>query len=304
MAAPSLLPGFDRRTVEVEGRTAITAAVGGSGPPVLLLHGYPQSHVMWHRVAPVLAEDFTVVAADLRGYGDSGRPPAGPDHAGYSKRAMAADQLGLMAALGLPSFAVVGHDRGARVAHRMCLDAPDRVTAAAVLDVVPTRHVFAHVDRALAETYFHWFFLTQPAHLPERMIGADPGEWIRGRLRRWSAEPDAFDEAAVAEYVRCGSDPASVHAQCEDYRAAASIDLEHDAADAGRLVTAPLLALWGGRGFVGRTYDVLGIWREYAADVRGEAVDCGHFLPEEAPGATTALLREFLLPRADPVESA
>ena len=300
------LPGFTVHDVDVpapdlepDATVRVRAQVGGSGPPVLLLHGYPQTHAMWHRVAPALAEHHTVVAADLRGYGDSAKPPGGGDHAAYSKRAMAADQAGLMAALGHERFAVVGHDRGARVAHRLCLDHPGRVTRAAVLDVVPTRHVFGHVDRALAQTYEHWFFLSQEGDLPERMVGADPGLYLRAKLARWSADPDAFGERAVEEYVRCFSSPEAVHATCEDYRAAATIDLEHDDVDAraGRRVTAPLLALWGARGFVGSAYDVLGVWRTYADDVQGEALDCGHFLPEEAPGATTAALLGFLAGR-------
>jgi haloacetate dehalogenase len=274
----------------------VHAAIGGSGPPVLLLHGYPQCHLMWHRVAPELARGHTVVAADLRGYGDSDKPPAGDAHAGYGKRAMAADQVGLMRALGFDRFAVVGHDRGARVAHRMCLDHPDAVTSVAVLDIVPTRHMFNTVDLSFGRTYYHWFFLAQPPELPERLIGSDPEFFLRSSMGRWSADPAAFDPAAMAEYVRHFADPGTIRASCEDYRAAASIDLEHDEEDftAGRRVGCPLLALWGGRGFVNRQYDVLEVWRRYAEDVRGAALDCGHFLPEEAPEATVEALGEFL----------
>lgn len=293
---PTMLDGFTARTVRVNG-TGIHAAVGGAGPPLLLLHGYPQNHAMWHRVAPRLAERFTVVAADLRGYGDSDKPPGGEDHAGYGKRAMAADQVALMTELGFERFAVAGHDRGARVTHRLCLDHPDAVTAAAVLDIAPTRHMYGTVDRAFAETYYHWFFLSQPADLPERLIGADPGYYLRRKLAQWSRVPGAFDETVVADYERCFADPAAVHASCEDYRAAASIDLEHDERDAaaGVLVRCPLLVLWGAMGFVGRNYPVLDVWRRYATDVRGTGLDCGHFLPEEAPEATTAALRAFFL---------
>ncbi|MFI0358012.1 alpha/beta fold hydrolase [Actinomadura sp. 9N407] len=291
-----MLGGFDIRDVTVDG-VAVHALVGGAGPPVLLLHGYPQTHAMWHRVAPALARDHTVVAADLRGYGDSAKPAGGPDHAEYSKRAMAADQVGLMDMLGYERFAVVGHDRGARVAHRMCLDHPERVTRAAMLDIVPTRHIFANVDRDLAHGYYHWFFLAQAPDLPERLIGADPEYYLRRKLAQWSADTASFAPEAVAEYVRCFSDPATIHASCEDYRAAATIDLEHDDADAaaGRRVECPVLALWGSRGFVGGHYDVVAVWRDYAADVQGTSVDSGHFPAEEAPDATTRALTDFLM---------
>ena len=292
-----MLESFQRRDVEVDG-TRLHAAVAGDGPPVLLLHGYPQSHVMWHRIAPALAERHTVVLADLRGYGDSSRPATVPDHASYSKRAMAADQVGLMRRLGFETFALVGHDRGARVAHRLCLDHPEAVSRVALLDIVPTRHVFGHVDRALAQAYYHWFFLSQPADLPEHLIGADPGYWVRRKLVQWAgaAGIDAFAPEAVEQYVRSFSDPEVVRASCEDYRAGASIDLEHDEVDAaaGRRVACPLLVLWGAEGFVGRAYDVLDVWSEYAKEVSGHALGCGHFLAEERPDETLAALGEFL----------
>ena len=288
-------PGFEVVDVDAGGLD-IHARVGGSGPPVLLLHGYPQTHVMWHAVAPVLAEHCTVIAADLRGYGDSEKRSAGADHFEYSKRAMAADQVRLMAALGFDRFAAVGHDRGARVVHRMCLDHPLAVERAAVLDIVPTHYIFEHVDRDMAQTYYHWFFLAQPPDLPERLIGADPEYFLRTSIRRWSAGAFPFDPAAVDEYVRCFRDPATIAASCADYRAAASIDMEHDAEDrqAGTRVRCPLLVLWGVRGFVGRHYDVLSIWRAYADDVRGSGLHCAHFVPEEQPDATAAALVEFL----------
>lgn len=293
------LADLEPRDVVVDG-VRLHCRVGGTGPPVLLLHGYPQTHVMWHRVAPALATHHTVVLGDLRGYGDSDRPADGPDqpaHAAYSKRAMAADQVGLMRALGHERFAVVGHDRGARVTHRLCLDHPEAVTRAAVLDIAPTRHVLHHVDLALARTYEHWFFLSQEGDLPERLIGADPGHYLRTKLAAWSAVEGAFGEAAVAEYVRCFRDPAAVHASCEDYRAAVTVDLEIDDADvaAGRRIEAPLLVLWGSRGFVGAAYDVEAVWRQYAVDVTARALDCGHFLPEEAPEETTRELLAFLV---------
>lgn len=287
-----MFEGFRSIQIPTSG-TTIHARVGGAGPPLLLIHGYPQTHSMWHKIAPRLAARFTVVAADLRGYGDSGRPGSGPDHAGYSKRAMAQDMADLMAALGHERFGVAGHDRGARVTHRLCLDHPGRVSRAAVLDIAPTYEMYASADRAFAEVYYHWFFLIQPFDLPERLIGADPAYWVRAKLAAWSRIPGSFDEAAVAEYTRCFSDPASIHATCEDYRAAATIDLRHDEADMGRKVACPLLVLWGERGFIGRRYDVLATWRERAADVRGQALPSGHFLPEEAPEETLAALEGF-----------
>jgi haloacetate dehalogenase len=286
--------GFDTVRVDVGG-VAVHAVVGGSGPPVLLLHGFPQSHVMWHPVAPALARRATVVAADLRGYGDSDRPPSGPDHAGYSFRAMAADQVGLMRALGHDRFAVVGHDRGARVAHRTALDHPGAVTRVAVLDVLPTLHVYTHLDQALATAYYHWFFFLQPADLPERMIGADPSGYLRTLLGGWGSGLDAFAPGALAEYERCFADAGARHAMLEDYRAAASVDLEHDRADRHRRVEVPLLALWGARSVVGRSpVDPLDVWRGWAADARGAAVDAGHFLVEEQPGPVLAELERFL----------
>ena len=290
-----MFEGFEAVDVDVDGVRS-HARVGGEGPPVLLLHGYPQTHVMWHQVASTLAESHTIVAADLRGYGDSGKPASEPDHSSYAKRAMTADVAGLMAALGHERFAVVGHDRGARVAHRLCLDHPDRIERAAVLDIVPTRHVFNNVDRALATFYDHWFFLAEPPDLPEVLIGGAPEYFLRRKLDQWSGSNAAFSEEAMAEYVRCFSDPDTIRASCEDYRAAATIDLEHDDADAaaGRRITCALLVLWGAHGYVGAAYDVLDVWREYADDVRGHPVDSGHFVPEEAPAETAAALREFL----------
>jgi haloacetate dehalogenase len=251
---------------------------------------------MWHAVAPRLAENFTVVATDLRGYGDSSKPFGSEDHTTYSKRAMAADQVQVMESLGFLSFAVVGHDRGGRVGHRMALDHPDRVTRLAVLDIVPTRHVYATVGRELATAYYHWFFFIQPYDLPETLIGADPGYYLRKKLGGWGTKLDTFAPEALAEYDRCFGDPATIHASCEDYRAAASIDLAHDDADGdeGRQVTCPLLALWGDRGAMGRLYDVANVWREYARDVRGGPIDAGHFLAEERPEETARELANFL----------
>ena len=288
-----MFQGFARGRVAGAG-AEIAYVTGGRGPPLLLLHGYPQTKAIWDRVAAGLAADFTVVAADLRGYGESGKPAGGSDHAAYAKRAMAADQVALMEGLGFSRFRLVGHDRGGRVAHRLALDHPERVERVAVLDIVPTRTMYRATNRAIATAYFHWFFLIQPHDLPERLIGADPDRWLDQCFGRWGAG-ELMRPEAVAEYRRCFREPAAIHASCEDYRAAASIDLEHDEADLDRRIAAPLLALWGARGLVGREFDVLACWRERAERVEGEALECGHYLPEERPAETTAALRRFLL---------
>ncbi len=277
------------------GGATINAVHGGSGPPVLLLHGFPQTHAMWHRVAPELARGHTVVAPDLRGYGDSSRPPEGDDHGGYSFRSMAADQVAVMRSLGHERFAVVGHDRGARVAHRMTLDHPEVVTRLAVLDIVPTLHVYEHVDKALATAYYHWFFFIQPAPLPERLIDGDPIGYLHALLGAWGSGLSVFAPEALTEYERCFADADARHAMLEDYRAGASIDLEHDRADVDRKVEAPTLVVWGENGVVGRRPEnPLDVWRERASDVRGTAVDAGHFLVEERPAETLDLLAGFL----------
>ncbi len=288
-----MLDGFTPRRIEV-GDTTVALATAGEGPPLLLLHGYPQTRACWHRIAPDLARRHRVVAADLRGYGESSKPPGGPGHAAYSKRAMAADLVAAMAQLGHARFAVVGHDRGGRVAHRMALDHPDVVERAAVLDIVPTRTLFEGVDQAFATAYYHWFFLIQPDGLPETMIGRDPEWFLRETVRRWSGRAEPVAEEAIAEYVRWFRDPAAIHGSCEDYRAAATIDLEHDRADAGTRVACPLLVLWGEDGAMHRLYDVRAAWEAVAADVRGHPVPGGHFLPEEAPAATRDALLAFL----------
>ncbi|QFU90836.1 alpha/beta fold hydrolase [Amycolatopsis sp. YIM 10] len=289
MSVP-LPESFRYSAPEVDG-IRINCAVAGDGPPVLLLHGYPQTHLIWHHVAPALADEFTVVLADLRGYGDSAKPAGGD----YAKRAMAGDQVGLMRRLGFDRFAVAGHDRGGRVGHRMALDHPAAVSRLAVLDIVPTRHTFAHADATFGLGYYHWFFLAAGNGIPERLIGGDPEFWIRARMTSRHHGGVPFDPAAMAEYVRCFTDPAAISASCADYRAAASIDLEHDNADfdAGRRVDCPLLALWGAESFVGRTYDVTSVWRSYAGDVRGLPLPADHYLPEEAPRETTDALRAF-----------
>lgn len=286
-----VLEGFDRRRIDTDG-AVINLRIRGDGPPLLLLHGYPQTHLAWHRVAPLLAEHFTLVIPDLRGYGDSTKPAGGGDHSAYSKRVMAADQVSVMDSLGFRRFGVAGHDRGGRVAHRMCLDHPDRVERAAVLDIVPTGYAYTHTDREMATAYFHWFFLTQPADLPERLIGGAPDAWF-DRLLGVDPAGAGFAPEALAAYRRAFRDPAVIHATCEDYRAAATIDLQHDAADVGRSVVCPLLVLWGARSFVGRRYDPLRVWQDSAVDVRGRALPSGHFPAEEAPRETGEALMGF-----------
>ena len=291
-----MFDGFTRHRAATSG-AGIAYRKGGCGPPLLLLHGYPQTHVMWHRVAPALAREFTVVCPDLRGYGDSGKPPSAPDHAPYAKRAMATDMVELMTGLGFDRFAVAGHDRGGRVTHRLCLDHAPRITRAAVLDIVPTATLFERTDMAFALGYYHWFFLAQPEPLPERLIGASAEFFLKTKLGQWSGDKTTghFASEALAEYVRCWT-PETVHASCEDYRAAATIDLEHDRADAERKIACPLLVLWGGRGLMDRLHDVLAAWRDKAAGpVEGSTLPCGHYLPEEAPGATLDALRGFFL---------
>jgi haloacetate dehalogenase len=290
-----MFDGFDTRSLETD-RGAIHARVGGSGPPLLLLHGYPETHLMWHAAAPLLAERFTVVATDLSGYGDSLRPAPAADHAPHSKRAMALDQLQAMAALGYERFAVAGHDRGGRVAYRMALDHSDRVSALAVLDIVPTAEVWARADDRLALVYWHWAFLAQPAPLPERLIAGDPGVYLDHHLRSigLGVEPDRYPEAVMAAYRAQLSDASAVEAICEDYRAGATIDRQLDEADRGRLLECPVLVLWGTRGALGPLYgDVLDVWRSWARDVRGRGVEASHFLVEDRPEEVASELEAF-----------
>ncbi|MFT5113218.1 MAG: haloacetate dehalogenase [Parasphingorhabdus sp.] len=287
-------PTFKSQLITTSG-AEIFVRQAGSGPALLLLHGYPQTHAMWHKVAAQLAQNFTVVCPDLRGYGDSSKPQTTLDHEPYSKRAMARDMLEVMQQLGFQNFSVAGHDRGARVTHRLLLDYPDRIDKACVMDIVPTLHMFDTTDQAFATGYYHWFFLIQPDGLPEAMIGANAEYYLRKKMGSWSAENADFDNRAMAEYIRCFSKAETIHATCEDYRAAAGIDLEHDRASRDQLISCPLLVLWGARGFVHRNYDVLDVWRTYATDVRGQTLDCGHYLPEEQPADVTQLLQDFLI---------
>lgn len=290
-----LFPGFTQHRFQASD-AVIHYVRHGTGTPVLLLHGYPQTHACWHRIAPQLARDHTVICADLRGYGDSSKPPGLPDHANYSKRAMAQDMVELMASLGFERFHLVGHDRGGRVAHRLAADHPQRVHTLTVLDISPTLKMFESTNLAFATAYYHWFLMLQPPPLPEQMLAGRVPFNILGRVGR--AEPDLskFEQAAVREYIRCFAEPAAIHASCEDYRAAGTIDLVHDRADrsAGRKLKMPMLALWGGEGVIARLFDCLADWREVAEGVSGRALPCGHFVPEEAPQETLAELTAFL----------
>jgi haloacetate dehalogenase len=290
-----LFPGLATHHVDTATGVQLFARSGGHGPALLLLHGHPQTHAIWHRVAPALAEHFTLVLPDLRGYGDSDKPPGGPDHAAYSKRTMAADLVALMHALGHARFSVLAHDRGARVAHRLALDHPQAVSRMTLLDIAPTLAMYEQTDETFARAYWHWFFLIQRAPMPERLIEASPRGWMQATMGVRGAL-DAFDPRALAEYERCLSLPGTAHALCEDYRAAATIDLVHDRADraAGRRLGLPLQVLWGERGIIARCFDALAEWRRVALDVRGGPLPCGHDLPEEAPEALLAAALPFL----------
>lgn len=290
MAEPDFFPGFEEHRLDVTGAT-INLRKGGKGPPLLLLHGYPQTHVMWHKVAPRLAEHFTVVATDLRGYGDSSKPESDDKHRTYSKREMAFDQVEVMTKLGFDHFRVAAHDRGARVAHRMALDHVERVERLSLIDIIPTRDVYLDVDKLVATAYFHWFFLIQKRDLPERLIGADPRYYYRRFLNA-----DVHGADAIEEYLRCHSSAESIHATCEDYRAGASIDLKHDEADLERKIACPTQILWGGRSLVGLRYDVMKHWNARADLAVGMPIaDAGHFLVEEAPEAALEALLAFLV---------
>jgi len=291
-----IFEGFTLETREANGQR-IRLRRGGSGPPLLLLHGNPQTHAMWHALAPGLAGRFTVVCPDLRGYGLSSKPPPAPDHAPYAKRAMAADMVALMRGLGHERFAIVSHDRGARVAHRLALDHPAAVERLCVMDIVPTIEHFERTDMAFAMGYYHWFFLAQPHDRPERMILRDVEDWFDIQTSREPKHRGFFHPDARADYLAALHAPGTVAAICEDYRAAAAIDLEHDrdSRARGERIRCPLLALWGARGRVGAWYDVPAIWRAYAAgEVSGGPVASGHYLAEEAPEETLAWLDRFL----------
>jgi haloacetate dehalogenase len=290
---------FDTVTIQTS-RTSVFARRGGSGPPVLLLHGFPETHLMWRTVAPQLARDFTVICPDLPGYGRSGCPPSAASHAPYAKRAMARDLVEVMEQLGFTRFGLAGHDRGGRVAYRLALDHAERVRHLAVLDIVPTLDAWDHADARFAGGYWPWSLLAQPEPLPERLLAGAADAVVDDALGGWGSAPETFDPAVRAAYIAALSDPGHVHAICEEYRAAAGLDREHDAADrrAGRRIACPVLALWSADGPLGTWYagagGPLGVWRRWADDVRGEAIPAGHFFPEERPDQTAERLRQFL----------
>ncbi len=285
--------GFSQRRIKTSGAT-INTVVAGTGEPVLLLHGYPQTMVCWHEIAPALAKDYTVVCADLRGYGGSSKPKGLPDHSNYSKRAMAQDMVEVMTALGHDKFHLVGHDRGGRVAHRLARDHGKRVQTLTVLDISPTLKMFESTNLAFASAYYHWFQMLQPAPLPEKMLQGIVPFNILGRVGRDELDLSAFSPAAVREYVKAFKDPKAIHASCEDYRAAGTIDLVHDRRDLHKKLKMPVHALWGKKGVIHRLFNCLEDWREVAEQVSGGPVNCGHFIPEEAPAKTLSEIRRFI----------
>ena len=290
-----MFSGFQKAQCHVNG-VDIAYRIGGSGPGLLLLHGHPQTHIIWRKVAPVLAERFTVVAADLRGYGDSGKPPADPQHLTYAKRTLAQDNIELMQTLGFDTFDLLAHDRGARVAHRLAMDHPAAVRRMILLNIAPTLAMYSQTGETFARAYWHWFFLIRPAPLPETLIDADPDLYLRSVMGTRSAGLAPFMDGAFEEYLRCLKLPGTARGICEDYRASATIDLEHDRADraANRMLTMPTLALWGANGIVGKCFDPLAEWNKVAVNVQGKALPGGHYLPEEVPEALLDEVTAFL----------
>ncbi len=290
---PDLFPGFTTSWIDA-GEATIFVRHGGAGPPLLLLHGIPETHLMWHKVAPRLTADFTVVAADLRGYGDSSKPPTTPDHAPYSKRTMAQDLVRVMQQLGFERFFLAGHDRGARVAYRLALDHPERVRKLAVLDIVTTADALQNLNWERALGFWVWFLLAQPYDLPERVISTNPQLIVDHMLDSWATVPESFSPQVRAAYTQVFRNPETVHAICEEYRAAVTLDYRYDEADRGiRRIACPVLAVWGAEGALQEPYDMLGKWRAWADDVQGRPLPCGHFLPEEAPDETYGALYDF-----------
>ena len=285
-------PGFKQISIKTSGAT-INGVMGGSGPPLLLLHGYPQSHLEWHKIAPMLTKNYTVVATDLRGYGDSSIPEDGINHFGYSKRATAQDQVEVMEQLGFKSFSVAAHDRGARVGHRMALDHPTKVQKLVVMDIVPTHKLYASTNKEFASAYWHWFFLIQDAPLPETLLSNNASFFFKERVF-YGMIPKFIPEEIYKEYLRHFKNPANMHAMCEDYRAGATIDLEHDEQDMNVKITCPVLALWGANGVMGTQFNVIETWRERALNVSGKSLPCGHWLPEQLPEQVYEELNKFL----------
>ena len=272
----------------------INTKIGGTGPPILLMHGYPQTHLMWHKIAPQLSKKFTVIVTDLRGYGDSSKPKTDNSHIVYSKKRMALDQVEVMKALGFEKFYAVGHDRGARVLHRMMIDNQNSVKKGVFMDIVPTLTMYNTADKNFAYNYYHWFFLTQPYDFPERLIGGNPEYYLRKKIKAWGKNKDFIPKEVFNEYLRCFSNKETIHASCEDYRASFTIDLEHDKNDYGKKIKNPIYVMWGEYGFVGNNYKVINVWKEYATNVKGRGLPCGHYIPEESPDETLEFLLEFL----------
>lgn len=292
--ASPFIPGFTLQDVQLDNGITLRVATGGCGAPLVLLHGHPQNHITWRHVAPALAKDYFVILPDLRGYGDSDKPPSDEQHRPYSKRVMAQDIVLLMAALGYSRFAFIGHDRGARVGHRLALDYPEHVACCCFIDIAPTATMYARTNQAFATRYFWWFFLIQPAPLPETMIGHDPALFLRKHIDGQLKTPGATPDAVFKDYLRCYQQPAMIHAVCEDYRAAATVDLDDDAEDAEKRIRCPLLLLWGEKGTVGALYDVIGTWTDKAINVSGEGLPCGHSPQEETPTHFLQKISPFL----------
>ena len=286
-----MFKNFKQDIIEVNG-VNINYKIGGKGEPLLLLHGYPQSHVLWRKIAPLFAENYTVICSDLRGYGDSDKPQSDKTHLAYSKKTMGLDQNELMKKLGFNEYFLVGHDRGGRVAHRMAIDFKENIKKVSVLDIVPTSHVFKNTNAILAKRYYHWFFLIQSYPLPETMIGNDPEYYMRSKLQMWGANNEYLTEEIIQEYLRCFTTE-TIQASCEDYRAGASIDLVHHEEDFDKKISCPLQVLWGSKAFVEELYDPIKVWKEWALNVEGQSIDCGHFLPEESPIETYNAIINF-----------
>jgi haloacetate dehalogenase len=286
-----MFKNFKQDIIEVNG-VNINYKIGGKGEPLLLLHGYPQSHVLWRKIAPLFAENYTVICSDLRGYGDSDKPQSDKKHLTYSKKTMGLDQNELMKKLGFKEYFLVGHDRGGRVAHRMAIDFKENIKKISVLDIVPTSHVFKNTNAILAKRYYHWFFLIQSYPLPETMIGNDPEYYIRSKLQMWGANNEYLTEEIIQEYLRCFTTE-TIQASCEDYRAGASIDLVHHEEDFDKKISCPLQVLWGSKATLEELYDPIKVWKEWALNVEGQSIDCGHFLPEESPVETYNAIINF-----------
>ena len=288
------IDGFNLMDANLETGIQMRFAIGGAGPALLLVHGHPHTHIIWRKVAPLLAQKYTVVLPDLRGYGDTDKPESTPDHRVYSKKEMAKDLISLMRLLSMPTFAFIGHDRGARVGHRLALDYPESVTKAVFVDIAPTATMYALTNKEFATKYFWWFFLIQPEPFPEKLIGFDPDYFLHHHIDGQIKIKGCVEDKAFDEYLRCYKDPRTIHAICEDYRAAATIDLDDDKEDADKKIQCPLYLLWGARGTVGKLYDVVGTWKEKAVTVSGEALDCGHSPEEECPSGFLEKVLAFL----------